>query len=544
MHIKNFYLIICFLAVMSSCQKTPLETALQRAGKNSNELQKVLEHYSVDDADSLKYQAAVFLIENMVYHFGIEQTIYQNSQEVDEFSWGKHNLSHTLPKEKVKEERNRLINEAIDSLGIYIKIGDAIWDIENITSRQLIENIDYAFKAWEMPWSKHLTFSEFCEYILPYRCQTEPLTRWRKYFFDKYSWIKDSLPKDCDPLSACVFLRNQLKLQLIYSNNHSPFYQGYLPPRLFEKVQIGACENLSSYTSLIMRSIGIPVLYDQVLIWRNKNVGHAYNWVVTNDSVGGYYFGAVDKGQPSKKLKIIGRVFRKTYQIQENTLWNKFLKGEQVPPGLWNTYQKDVTHLYCRTEPLTMKLKDANSIDHLYYLCQITKSKGLKALNHSAVDNQKQLHFINTTTHLVYILGTYNSGYLKPVSNPFYFTEDGIFDINGDMNSLTDYKFEREFWKIEKHSVQENDKLYQVEYWNNGNWTYVPSKWRLQKVSIQENKGEDKQKLLYTIELSNVPQGALFKFQRKNYWSYSPFTFDQEGKYQSLLVNERDLQPL
>ena len=35
-----------------------------------------------------------------------------------------------------------------------------------------------------------------------------------------------------------------------------------------------------------------------------------------------------------------------------------------------------------------------------------------------------------------------------PVGDPFYFIGDSVMDIIADENSLTDYKLEREFWKI------------------------------------------------------------------------------------------------
>ena len=52
-----------------------LETALQQAGENRVELEKVLSHYKTDPADSLKYKAACFLIENMPYY-----TYYKGKQ--------------------------------------------------------------------------------------------------------------------------------------------------------------------------------------------------------------------------------------------------------------------------------------------------------------------------------------------------------------------------------------------------------------------------------------------------------------------------------
>ncbi len=45
-----------------------LQEALRLAGDNRAELEKVLEHYSQDDADSSKLRAAEFLIANMPGH--------------------------------------------------------------------------------------------------------------------------------------------------------------------------------------------------------------------------------------------------------------------------------------------------------------------------------------------------------------------------------------------------------------------------------------------------------------------------------------------
>lgn len=70
---KLKYICIIFLALFS-CQtrNEVLETALQLAGENRCELEKVLDHYSRTPADSLKLRAAKFLIANMPGHYTLE----------------------------------------------------------------------------------------------------------------------------------------------------------------------------------------------------------------------------------------------------------------------------------------------------------------------------------------------------------------------------------------------------------------------------------------------------------------------------------------
>ena len=63
---------ICLITTLSciifcSCRDTSprLEYALQASEANRAELEKVLKHYSQNPEDSLKLQAALFLIENI-----------------------------------------------------------------------------------------------------------------------------------------------------------------------------------------------------------------------------------------------------------------------------------------------------------------------------------------------------------------------------------------------------------------------------------------------------------------------------------------------
>ena len=63
-------LIVCIIvATACSNEADPLKYALEQSGTNRQEWEKVLAHYSQSPADTLKYQAAVFLISNMPGHY-------------------------------------------------------------------------------------------------------------------------------------------------------------------------------------------------------------------------------------------------------------------------------------------------------------------------------------------------------------------------------------------------------------------------------------------------------------------------------------------
>ena len=144
---KFLFLIITIL--LSSCgdfTKLPQETedALQKSGKNFNELFDVIVRYK--DTDTMKLHAANFLIANAQYKYFLD---------------------------------------TID--------GERICDLEVLTAQTLTNNIDLAFDTYQKSWNKNLCFDDFKEFLLPYRIADEKLSNWRRDFAENYS---DSLLSD------------------------------------------------------------------------------------------------------------------------------------------------------------------------------------------------------------------------------------------------------------------------------------------------------------------------------------------------------------
>ena len=506
---------------ISSCERSKLQDVINQAGENGEELQIVLDHYSVNISDSLKYKAAVFLIENMPYHYGVDQDVYCKGQQDSLFKWSDHVLNHKFGQDN---EQLKIYGQVVDSLQLRIVKGKPNWDRDVITASFLINNIEYAFKAWQMPWCKHLGFEEFCEYILPYRCQTEPLTHWRQYFYEKYEWIKDSLPENSTPLEACVFMQNTLKKKTFWSDRYVGFYSGFLPPKLFEKIKVGACENLANYTSLVMRAVGIPVLYDQILYWEGQKKGHVYNWLITSDSVGGAKFGVTDSPPHTEKLLKATKVMRTTYKLQNNPLWKEWMNGDYVPPCFVSSHITDVTDKYCFTNMLKIRSSDVDKIGEIIWLCTITANQ-LKAVNYSVVDDKETLYFPKTTKDLVYILAKHNNGELIPISDPFINKGEFVEYYSPRMDSLTNFKFEREF-QVKQGDIK-RIRNFQMAYWHKG-WNNITAIGHLIENSCEKRKN-GKTYAIYSIELTKVPKEAYYMIPES--W-VKFFIIDNNGKYQ------------
>ena len=124
---------------------TSLETVLQVAGENRQELEKVLRYYKKNSSDSLKYKAACFLIENIPFY------TYSDGEQLENYksyyTW-------------LKKSKGKTPQQVVDSIKkIYgpMKEPSKKRDIMEIDSAYLCHNIDWAFKVWqEQPWGKKI----------------------------------------------------------------------------------------------------------------------------------------------------------------------------------------------------------------------------------------------------------------------------------------------------------------------------------------------------------------------------------------------------
>lgn len=158
-------LLACLIPLMSACN-TNIEHALEQAGGNRTELEKVLEHFK-DDPDHLKYEAAMFLIENMPYH---HTQVGKGADKADSayLAMAMYPLEQ---REKVFKQLAANSNSSEDHVAT---------DIKTAKAEYLIRAIDEACDLWrEVAWNNEYSNDLFFDYVLPYRLLDEPLSDWR-----------------------------------------------------------------------------------------------------------------------------------------------------------------------------------------------------------------------------------------------------------------------------------------------------------------------------------------------------------------------------
>lgn len=102
----NFIFSIGSITVLSSTGNRRLEKTLDLAQSNRGELEKVIQYYSQNEADSLKLKAARFLIMNMPGHYSFIGRNYENYCKASE----KIIFSKTSMNKKV-DKLNKLIRQ-------------------------------------------------------------------------------------------------------------------------------------------------------------------------------------------------------------------------------------------------------------------------------------------------------------------------------------------------------------------------------------------------------------------------------------------------
>nr|MBP9637519.1 transglutaminase domain-containing protein [Bacteroidaceae bacterium] len=252
-----FFFILFLILIQASAQKhgiNYLQEALQAAGHNRHELECVLNHYKHQPADSLKYRAACYLIENMSAHYTYE------GAAVDTF----YKVMRTVFADR-KNMSAQFYNQKYDSilwaLGPALNSARVVKDIETMKSDYLIRNIDEAFEMWQMPWNRKISFELFCEYVLPYRAGKEPLSNWRSLYRNRRP---DKL--DCQrsyPNSSFLYgLCNELNKNFV-DNLYIP--SGFMPEfplTLLDTLKCGSCREYSNQGLAATRACGIPVAID------------------------------------------------------------------------------------------------------------------------------------------------------------------------------------------------------------------------------------------------------------------------------------------
>ncbi len=407
---KNFQLIIFFLSCLSSvlfsCQSNDhIESILQYSGENRNELEKVINHYSQNEEDSLQLKAALFLIENMPGHYYLTNSMMERLNE---------NMDSLYPK------MSNIVKRVVYNIPIRKGNVEEKWklveDIKTIQSDFLIKHIDNAIAMWNScPWLRLFTFEEFCEYVLPYRIEKEPflendstLYSWKtvKEIFEAYNYV----PKTMLELKAVQ--------RDLLGHTDDVFFLRLQMPAWSDKTYNFDCLDRCYYEMGRLRSIGIPTAIDFVPGWPYRNGQHYWRVLVEP-----YYW---NSNHSDALISETGKVYRMTYSRHEVPEQD----GKEFIPFLFRTpFYKDVTRDYVKVSNVKVNMEKFKKTTSRYAYLSIFNDLEWKPIAWAEVRGG-EAKFQNMGRNVVYLPVGYEDEEMKYLGYPF------LLDMQGSVKEF------------------------------------------------------------------------------------------------------------
>ncbi|RPE09335.1 hypothetical protein EGT74_20265 [Chitinophaga lutea] len=396
-----------------------VESALAQSGENRNEIMAAIRHYNRDEKDSLKLRALYFLITNMgtkyAYNVEIDLDRGKENSPFDIFSFFREARRDSLLGMKQKELRALFP-------AFSFRRHEPKCDLATITREMLVENIDYAFSAWDKPWARQLTFEEFCEYLLPYRSDGEPLSLWRKRISGEMApWL--STKKITQRRNWLVLINDSLRNRFHYHIARLKYIPFELTPKQIDSLGGGTCEDLTMIASCWLKSAGIPVVNDFTPAWGSgyyKGQGHSWLSYLDENRVFYPFNPSYANPQPDSirfGRDLLPKVYRHTFKEQPHSLAVREREGVAVPGFLNSPNILDVTDLYIRTVNIRVRL-DNNPTNEKYAYLGVFSAFGWKVVAYGDISNNTEVEFSKMGPGVLYMPLLYVDGELVPAGRP------------------------------------------------------------------------------------------------------------------------------
>jgi hypothetical protein len=375
------YFLIIITLFICSCNKFPrdIKESLALAGNNKPELEKVLAHYSQNPADSLKLNAACFLVRNLKWHYGKQVALPDQV-------WEEFLLEDSLSRVKIANPRDTVIDHYIykfkqvekkKRLRKYLQdavINDTVkTDLHTLTAQFLINAIDAAFEVHNIPWNKNLSFDEFCEFILPYRFNNEPVfdvrPKLQRHFRDLMT--VDSIAND--PFKAV----STINRYIMYFNWDWDDTNANLPDLGFYNIfwwnhSKLICTHHLAIEGPLLRAVGIPTTEIFTPKWRMSNLGHSWCGML-NESKNLVLFSAIYQNpgtiREEHSLDKASKFYMKTFAAQSNSPYYLANTNEPIPEVFSSPCIKDVTSSLVKAHDIHLEISETPETNNLCYFC-------------------------------------------------------------------------------------------------------------------------------------------------------------------------------
>ena len=411
----NFIIVL----LISSCtQVSPLDYALEQAGSNRPELEKVLEHYN-DNPEKLA--ATQFLIENMSAHISYrDSTIYKYYAIADNLL--KSDLPHTVIRDSLFDVKNKLYPD-LDR--------KPISDIRIMTANYLIYTIDHAFSLWKnCEWAQHIDFDEFCETLLPYKvAEYQPFDYWRDTLSEAFSQnLKTQLYDDEETNTTyrtVDIVRNEILSKVRRNGEYTDAGYPLLTASQMKNIAYGRCVDYVNHAVSTYRSVGIPCYIDATPFYGRFRAGHTWDVVVFGNGgdMPSEWDLTCEHGKRFFPAQRFPKVYRSTFAINRERVRYRNESALKYP---FDYCVKDITPQYTKTSDIEVELYQKVKLAEKF--CYISIFNGHN-VEWSFVDygemKDGKAYFKNIGRNILYIVQGFDGKQIINISDPFILHQNG-----------------------------------------------------------------------------------------------------------------------
>lgn len=449
-------ILILFCSIFATAQNSAFDLAKNHFIKNN---------------ETLKVKAVEFLENNIDEHF--TYTYYYvdsigNKIDFSEFDFPSYN-----------ESRKAL--KALNLKPIAYKIPDN----RQISENQIIEIVERGFEAWSKPWNKNLSFDDFCDYLLPYRVQNEPIEDWHSVFKENFSFLKKNRTSEIVN-SVNSYLKTSFFSSFSFTDiTESAFCQS--PSQMLFRKQ-GNCQDLCNLSVYVMRMLGLPVSIDFTPAWATSSYNHFWCSYINENGEHRPFEGVTGMANDFVIFREPSKVFRMTYRTQPNMLADK-IPADEIPTNFLRARNIiDVTSDYWRTSNLQCKITKTpkNSISY------ISVFNGLRwvPVDWAEVKDSKA-YFKDLSVGVVYMPVNFENKKIQPSGNPVL-----IYPDKNTKELIPNYKdkITVKVTEAPKYLIYKTGKKYTFFYWDK-KWINAGT----------QTANEDK-----VLSFENVPSNTLY----------------------------------
>ncbi|MDR2915879.1 MAG: hypothetical protein LBV74_13800 [Tannerella sp.] len=418
----NIFRLFLLISLSSSCT---FQTQLEK---------NVLKQFP---APSRQREAACYLLDHLPYHSAYEgEVIERFSRDISDYEGSYSNLNP-----KLIDSIWYAVSSAAPAPCIAPHDGGMAPDF-------IIDHVRTVFAQWDRcAWKDSLDFDVFCEYILPYSIQNEPLTEWRTILHDKYYPLIEGIA--C-PKEAFDVIYNHIYAGFDQEDRTFAFTVNFTPdPLLTDKLMRGTCDIRTSLIVAVARSLCIPVAYDFVKYWANFSTrGHSWPVYVGTKGKNAYVLSTYDSVSRERNIHEIGlfrlkQPFNDTETVFKLDSLKKIAKifrftfavNPTTPFGNENLYV-DVSLMYGFADRIEW-FTDRNIYGKVH-LCTFMTGEGWVSISTQTLSGSSRISFEAVGRDVTYLLAESGQEGLIPLANPITLHRDGSLQCWNPDTSNTD----------------------------------------------------------------------------------------------------------